>query len=487
MLRTKTARFSLSLLVLALAVMPGLASAGSGFTATVVSGSNPFENCSLGMAPGATVYLDAEVEPWVAVNPANPNNIIGAWQQDRWSDGGAHGLVAGYSTNGGKTWGISPLPFSTCADATVPYNRASDPWISIGPDGTAYTISISFNGEDPKNAVYAATSTDGGKTWNNNTALIRDDAPNYQFFNDKESVTADPVKAGFAYATWDRLEGPTDNPRGSLHTRAYTAPTYFSMTTDGGRTWSTPKVIVPTKQNQQTIGNQIVVDPATGTVYDFFDWITTPNNYPYHVAFVKSTDGGATWTPPQIIAELRTAYVTDPNTGQFIRTGDIIPEPAIDPATGKLYVVWQDSRFNSGQYDEVAISSSSDGGTTWSAPVPVNTPAGRPAFTPSVGVNSRGMVGVTYYDFRNLQAGNTSTLPTDYWFTSSKDGGATFGGETHLAGPFDMLTAPYASGYFTGDYEGLAVAGKSFVPFFVAANSGNTGNRTDVLAGSLTP
>ena len=28
-------------------------------------------------------------------------NIIGVWQQDRWSDGGARGLATGYSKNGG--------------------------------------------------------------------------------------------------------------------------------------------------------------------------------------------------------------------------------------------------------------------------------------------------------------------------------------------------------------------------------------------------
>ena len=35
---------------------------------------------------------------------------------------------------------------------------------------------------------------------------------------------------------------------------------------------------------------------------------------------------------------------------------------------------------------------------------------------------------------------------------------------------FDMRTAPYASGYFTGDYEGLDNFGKTFTPFFVQAN-----------------
>jgi hypothetical protein len=485
MYRKRWSAVLLVLVVVALCVTPAWADS---FTGVTVTGPSPFANCTLGSAPGATVYANAEVEPYVAINPTNSNNIIGAWQQDRWSDGGARGLVVGYSKNGGKSWNEVPLPFTTCANPAVPYDRASDPWVSIGPDGRAYSISISFNGVGNNNAVYAATSSDGGKTWGNLQALIRDDAPNFQFFNDKESITADPTHAGVAYAVWDRLELPNGNPYANLHTAAYKGNAYFAKTTDGGQTWSTPQVIVSTPSNQQTIGNQIVVDRNTGTLYDFFNLIKPPFGVTaYKVAFVKSTDGGATWTSPQILANLRSIGVTDPNTGQAIRTGDIIPEPAIDPASGRLYVVWQDSRFNGGQYDEVALSTSGDGGATWSAPVRVNTPAGRPAFTPMVSVNANGTVGVTYYDFRNLQAGNTGTLPTDYWFTSSANNGASFGGETHLAGSFDMLTAPDASGFFTGDYEGLAASGAVFRPFFVVTNSGNTGNRTDVITGSITP
>jgi BNR repeat-like domain len=452
----------------------------------LVSGPSPYAGCTIGATPSSVLYANAEVEPWVAVNPANPSNIIGVWQQDRWSDGGARGLVAGFSTDGGATWGETTLPFSSCARGGVNYDRASDPWVSIGPDGTAYAVSISFDAVGNRNAVVAATSTNGGRTWRNVRTIIADNAPNFQFFNDKESVTADPTTAGSAYAVWDRLETPNGNPRASQHTSAFTGPGMFSKTTDGGRTWSTPQVIVPTGQNKQTIGNQIVVDPSNGTLYDFFDLIVPPNSRPYNVAFVKSTDDGATWTAPQVIASLQTVFVNDPNTGQAIRTGDIIPEAAIDPATGQLYAVWQDSRFNGGNFDEVVLSTSTNGGATWSAPIRVNTPTGRPAFTPSIHVSSDGTVGVTYYDFRNLTT-ETTTLPTDYWFTSSSNQGASFGNEAHLAGPFDMLTAPNAAGFFVGDYEALDTSGTTFKPFFVQANSGNTSNRTDVFATTVTP
>jgi hypothetical protein len=183
-----------------------------------------------------------------------------------------------------------------------------------------------------------------------------------------------------------------------------------------------------------------------------------------------------------VIADLETAPVVDPNTGEALRTGDIIPEPAIDPATGQLYVVWQDARFNGGNYDEIALSTSSDGGRSWSVPLRVNTPSGKLAFNPGVHVNSAGTVAVTYYDIRHLAAGETATLPSDYWMTTSSDGGKTFGSETHLAGSFDLKTAPNAEGYFVGDYEGLDSRGTAFLPFFIETNSGNSANPTDVFA-----
>jgi hypothetical protein len=70
------------------------------------------------------------------------------------------------------------------------------------------------------------------------------------------------------------------------------------------------------------------------------------------------------------------------------------------------------------------------------------------------------------------------------WLTTSTDHGATFGNETHVAGSFDMLTAPNSGGFFLGDYQALGVSGSGFMPFFVAANS-DTSNPTDVFTGSF--
>ena len=139
--------------------------AADGHDLARVSGADPFANCTAGDVAGTGfLFPSAEEEPSLSVNPRDHSNIIGAWQQDRWSTGGARGLVAAASHDGGKHFSTVPLPFNSCAPAGLHYDRASDPWISIGPDGTAYGVSISFDAASPRSAVGAASSTDGGLT-----------------------------------------------------------------------------------------------------------------------------------------------------------------------------------------------------------------------------------------------------------------------------------------------------------------------------------
>jgi hypothetical protein len=499
-----------------LAVPTVLATAGTAVAApptptplVTVSSTNPYAGCPQDGQSG-TVFPDAEVEPQVAVNPHTAGNIIGVWQQDRWSNGGAHGLLAGFSADGGKTWGESQLPFSGCATNPVsdpftgtPYNRASDPWVSIGPDGTAYAAGLAATettvsgGGNNDTGVAAATSTDGGRTWGN-ARLVKSDqgtSPVFeftQFFNDKESVTADPIHGGTAYVVWDRLKAPSHSPDAALRAHAFRGPTWFSKTTDGGKTWTGTRPIFDPGQNSQTIGNVIVVNPQTGVLYDFFEQFQTTGSPKFtprgaSVGFISSSDGGTTWSGPTTVAAQQFVTDTDPNTGAPLRTGEGLPSVAIDASSGQLYVVWSDDRFT-GTVNQVVLSTSADGGKTWTAPAVISKATGTPAFTPTVAVNSAGVVGVTYYDLRNLPAGDTTTLPTDYWFTTSSDHGTSFGDETHIAGSFDLLQAPNSGGFFVGDYEALGVNGTAFVPFFVQAGKPpSTTPPTDVFTNSVTP
>jgi hypothetical protein len=249
--------------------------------------------------------------------------------------------------------------------------------------------------------------------------------------------------------------------------------------------WEQAREIYDPGQNDQTIGNQIVVLP-NGTLVNVFDEIHNDNSKKqrgFSVRVMLSTNKGGTWSDAILIDQLRTIGVTDPETGDDVRTGDIIPDIAVAP-NGDLYAVWQDARVNGGGADGVALSRSTDGGLTWSPRIKVNqTPTNisignQQAFTPSVDVAADGTVAVTYYDFRN----NTGAAPllTDYFVVhchTACNNAANWGSEVKLTDvSFDMRLAPNAGGFFTGDYEGLASAGNDFGAFFGQPDSTDPGS-----------
>ncbi len=494
-------RFSRWWLPAALAVW-AVATAGialaSGFTATGpvdVSGLSPFASCTVG-GPG-TNFPNSEVEPFVAVNPTNARNIVGVFQQDRWSNGGAHGLVAAVTHDGGKTWDESSAHFSTCSGGTAAnggdYGRASDPWVTFASNGDAYQISLSASADLTVSAVLVSKSTDGGDTWSEPTTLARNVSgfPEGPGFNDKESITANPIDPGIVYAVWDRSRFPSDNA--DLTAQASAASVrgdiIFTRTTNGGQTWETPRDILALNQNEFTVGNQIAVLPS-GTLVDVFEDLNgsgfqrSPNQF--HESVIRSTDKGLTWSRVIDVSTDRSVAVRDPDTGAGVRAGAGLPDIAVDPASGNLYAVWADGRFSGGVRDDIALSRSTDGGLIWSDPIKVNeTPVPVAAFTPSVDVSADGTVAVSYYDFRN-NTPDPGTLPTDELVVHSHDGGLTFGDEVRVTpSSFDLDLAPTARGKFLGDYDGLAHVGTTFVPFFAATVSAS--NPTDVFASFVGP
>ena len=529
-------------LTLALLCVGGTAAA----SVVAVSGTDPYatSGCeSFDMSQfqlGSINYLDSTVEPDVAVDPTNLSHLVGAWQQDRWSGAGAHGLVAAYSDDGGAHWKVSPLPFSVCYHASgfagdyLNYQRASDPWVSIGPGtptgptsgSTVYAVGLPFD-QTPypgdrfaqDGGVGAAVSYNGGAGWSHVTAVIADPcitplpppgkyacnnthSTNTLAFDDKESVTADPTRPGEAYAVWDRIEAPPATGTGFFREKAFTGNAYLSKTTDFGQTWSTPHRIASLPSRDQTIGNVIVVDPRTGALYDVFAMVQSVSNAGGNrggtIAFIKSTDAGTTWTGPSVIAAADAPGVFDANNINPLthtapapsRTGSGLPSVAISPANGQLYVVWEDARFNGMQNDESLISTSTDGGGSWSAPKLVNAHTGEPAFNPSVYVNAAGTVAVTYYQFGSTIAGNEPTGELIVHSTAPGDSTTppTFDSPTMIDGPFNNLAAPFdaAGGYFLGDYEGLTSGADGWMPFYVKTNCADGGPTSQPSCAAIT-
>jgi hypothetical protein len=464
-----------------------------------VSGASPFATGCAGSGhdPTGTVYENDAVEPWVAVDRSNPQHMAGAWQQDRWSDGGSHGLATSTSVDGGATWSSATFAdFSRCAlfahlgnpDAQAPgseFDRASDPWVSWGAGGRLHQIGLAVTrpsvGLGLNAGILASYSDDLGVTWSH-PQLLREDHGG-RALDDKESITADPA-SGRVYAIWDRLVVPRGGPQDAENAIGYRGPTWFASSADNGATWSSARKIYDPGNDGQTVANQIAIRPD-GTLLDVFVRVRNRRHGRggprLTVAVMRSADHGASWAKPRTVARMVARAVPTPGDHRPLRTGDTVPDIAINRRTGVAYVVWQDAVSGTTQ---VRLSKSSDGGRTWRAPRTVSSsPAGVPAFTAAVDVSATGAVGVTYYDFRHDTRTRKRAL-TDYWIRTSTDGGSTWGHSQRVTpASFDIKRAPDARGYFTGDYQGLDHAGRTFKLFFVRA--GATGTR--VYAADATP
>jgi hypothetical protein len=489
--------------------------------AVAVSGASPIAGCLGDQPDSGTNFVNSEVEPWVALargdGPDNDgvvdDNLVGAWQQDRWNNGGSRGDVTASSRDGGLTWTINAnTKSSICTGGTAAngggYERSSDPWVDFSPNGTAYlmTLSVDTNsggfGTSP-NAMLVMRSTNGGATWSNPITLKRDENPNV--LNDKNTLTADPNAPNFAYAVWDRLVSPpgeTPNPNAFENAPAFRGPVWFSRTTNGGSSWETARLIFDPGTINQTIGNQIVVLPDNarfdGELVDVFDLIQGVTNRPpgrgFSIAVIRSSDRGETWSRRPIVVDRHNTFqglVVDPDdpnpATNPVRTGDIIPQITVDPNSGAIYVVFQDSRF--GPRSSIAFTQSLDGGLSWSPTIKINkTPTdinlgNQQAFNPVASVLDDGTIGVRYSDFRN-NTPDIATLGTDEFLVhchpttpTACANTANWGDEVRQTdASYNMRQAPFARGWFVGDYVGMDNDGEDFLAFWTQPFGGDPGN-----------
>ncbi|HEY6058682.1 MAG TPA: sialidase family protein, partial [Candidatus Limnocylindrales bacterium] len=204
-------------------------------------------------------------------------------------------------------------------------------------------------------------------------------------------------------------------------------------------------------------------------------------------AALRSADGGATWSDPAVIAEARGFDVVDPASRRPIRSGWALPDIAVDRSTGRLYATWTDGRF-AGDRAGIALSSSDDGGATWSMPRAVDAvEPGRASFTPAIEVGPDGTVVATYYR-ATIDEAARDDFATSVVIARSSDSGATWQRQDLSPAPFDLHGAPDAGGLFLGDYTGLAIASSATggttdwraIAAGSIVNAGDVANRTDV-------
>src|SRR4029077_16454062 len=90
------------------------------------------------------IQSGAAVEPTIAVNPKNRNNIVACWQQGRINNGGALEGEIAFTKDGGISWCRTVVPLQNCIGGI---NQAiSDVWLSFAKDGSrVYLCALVFN------------------------------------------------------------------------------------------------------------------------------------------------------------------------------------------------------------------------------------------------------------------------------------------------------------------------------------------------------
>jgi hypothetical protein len=357
------------------------------------------------------------------------STIVMAAQTGRFTDGGASDIAFATSTNNGATWTGGNLPgitrfagggFDRVSDAAVAYDPRHNVWM-------VSSLALSESGGIHGAAVLTSRSTDGGHTWSNpvTTATGGD--------LDKNWITCDTTATspfyGNCYSQWD------DHGNGNR--------IKMSRSTDGGLTWG---AALNTGSNATGIGGQPVVQP-NGTVV-----VPMASATETSIRAFRSTNGGASWTTPVTIASVGAHTVPG-----GLRSGPL-PSAEVD-AAGRVYVVWQDSRFRSGARDDIVMSTSADG-SSWSAVVrlPIDaTSSTVDHFIPGIAVDRATSGGsahlaVTYYYYPTSSC-SASTCQLDVGFISSTNGGSSWSAATQLTGPLTLSwLAATTQGRMVGDY-----------------------------------
>jgi hypothetical protein len=410
-----------------------------GAGATRISGDSPFPRCS---ARDRGAQRGAETEPHLAVAP--DGTLLAAWHQDRRTTGGSMALGVARSSDGGRRWRRVRVPGVTACPVQGG-EATSDPWLSVGGDGTAYLASLPGRRDRGRleTNVVVNRSTDGGRTWSEPVTVSTD-----REGNDKETLTAHPRRAGVAYVVW------TKNGVGAM----------FSRTIDGGATWS-PPLAVP--------GGSTLIDVRLTVLLDDTLVLTAISEaYRRDVVALRSSDDGATWSAPARVAMTDRREPADADNRRRTLRTSLLHSPAL-AVDGRLHVAFP---VGAGSRGGVYLSTSADG-SAWSGARRVARGA---AVVPVLAAHADGRLALSWYDVKRNRRGARG-VPARFVTAISADGGQRWRSRPRYA--FDFLRAPVADrAAFLGDYTGLVANGRGFVAAPALPRPFARAGRSDVVA-----
>jgi hypothetical protein len=385
------------------------------------------------------------VEPALALDPANPSQLVAAWIHPR-------SIQGSVSRDGGRSWGTAhDFPWQI-TDAQA---YSADPTVAWSPGGaTAYVAYINADKNPTTGSPFGAAGTilfsrssDHGATWSD-PVLVRDISRTSDWGDDRPWMTVDHSggpRDGWIYLT--------------THTGARTGPTahvHLTISRDRGATWTTSDIQVDDSTYPAfaaTTANPTVGEfGALYIVYLASAGCTLPM---LCTVVARSTDGGATFT--------RTLA---PSINYLVRPGLVL---AANPTVaGDLAMVWIDGRYGD---PDILFARSMDSGATWSDPIRINDDAIGNGITqdqPWIAYSPTGTIGIAWRD-RRLSERTDPLAPFDVYYTYSKDRGAHFAPNIRLSDASSPVMMNVTMG---NDFLGVALTNTKLVADWADYRSG---------------
>jgi hypothetical protein len=359
-------------------------------------------------ALGQDIIGDAGNEPSLAIDPNNPNRMAVGWRQFDTITSNFRQAGVAYTTNGGLTWTHSVL---------TPGTFRSDPCLRADADGNFYYSSLS---SDFTAQVFK--STNGGATWG---------PPVSAAGGDKQWIAVDNTNGpgrGNIYQNWNlqfttvpnasftrstnggasfepAVPGPSTlklgtmavGPTGTLYaagsnlgqtghifatsTNAQFASQTPTFTTTNINLGGVTAFGTTTVNPGGLLGQVSVAAAANGSLY-VLSSVDPPGPDPVDVMFIRSTNGGATWSTPIRVNN----NPAGDNSYQWFGTMSVAPN-------GRIDAIWNDTSVSpTNTLSVLKYAYSLDGGLTWLGQNTLTTP-----FDHTLGYPMQNKIG-DYYD-----------------------------------------------------------------------------------------
>jgi hypothetical protein len=276
--------------------------------------------------------------PRLALAPDAPQNIFVLWQEIIFA-GGSHGgdILFARSENGGRSFG-APVNLSRSRGGDgkgrinnkIWHNGSLD--LVAGANGALYAAWTEYDG-----LLWFCRSADGGRSFSGPVPIAGRSG--------EHPARAPALALGpddSIYLAW--TSGDNES-----------ADVQLAKSTDGGQSFAAPRVVGSSKSYSDA--PKLAVDRA-GAVHLVYAESSGGPFERYHVRYTRSTDGGRTFAAPRDISR------TMPHS--FVSAA--FPALSVD-AQRRVYVLWELYGGTRQPPRGLALSVSSDGGTTFTQPV----------------------------------------------------------------------------------------------------------------------